>query len=321
MKILLSIIIPVYNVEKYISRCLDSIFNQGVDESLLEVIVVNDGTPDRSVSIIESYISAHKNCTLLNQQNKGLSAARNLGFEVAKGDYLWFVDSDDWLRDNSLAEVIEYIINLKFDVLSSALMYCYDDQQKNHLEKIIKKDCFVSSYIYKFNYSVGASQRYIIKRDFLKQHNLKFYPGIYHEDGEFGPRLIYFAKKVLVISKCLYNYYQRGENSIMSVWTVKNTNDAIFVYQRDKKFAISISENREKDACNYEAFRTLISAFPLSMKKDREISLMYVQYRKQIKKDGLILLFSSIPFRKKILVLLYVLCPRLFQKFVKFVRQ
>ncbi len=120
-----SIIIPVYNVEKYIKKCLDSVFSQ--TDKDFEVIVVNDGTKDNSMDIVKKY-----DVKIINQKNQGLSAARNLGFEVAKGDYLWFVDSDDWLRDNSLAEVIEYIINLKFDVLSSALMYCYDDQQKNH---------------------------------------------------------------------------------------------------------------------------------------------------------------------------------------------
>ena len=87
----LSIVIPVYNVEDYIRGTLDSIYNQKVDEQCFEVIVVNDGTPDNSMKIVKEFAATHQNLTIINQENQGLSAARNAGIKVAKGVYIWVV--------------------------------------------------------------------------------------------------------------------------------------------------------------------------------------------------------------------------------------
>ena len=98
----LSIIVPVYNVEKYIRPCLESIFFQGLNEKDYEVIVVNDGTRDRSMEVVDSFQTAHSNMTIIHQENQGLSIARNTGMKHAKGDYIAFLDSDDILAKNSL---------------------------------------------------------------------------------------------------------------------------------------------------------------------------------------------------------------------------
>ena len=98
----LSIIIPVYNVEKYIRPCMESIFRQGLDEDDYEVIIVNDGTPDKSMEVIEDIIAAHANITVINQKNLSLSVARNNGIAAAKGEYILMPDSDDFLIENSL---------------------------------------------------------------------------------------------------------------------------------------------------------------------------------------------------------------------------
>ena len=97
----LSIVIPIYNVEKYIDRCLNSIFSQDVSPENLEVICVNDGPPENSMQIVNCYANKYANLHIVNQQNQGLSVARNGGMAIAKGDYLWFVDSDDYVTDNS----------------------------------------------------------------------------------------------------------------------------------------------------------------------------------------------------------------------------
>ena len=102
----LSIIVPVYNVEKYIRLCMESIFKQGLDENDYEVIIVNDGTPDKSMEMITDIIVAHQNIHVINQENQGLSVARNNGIAAAKGEYIQFLDSDDLLIDNSLPYLI-----------------------------------------------------------------------------------------------------------------------------------------------------------------------------------------------------------------------
>ena len=109
----LSIIVPIYNVEKYIRMCLESFFRQEMDEETFEVILVNDGTPDKSMEVISDIIEAHQNIHVINQENQGLSMARNNGMEIATGEYILFVDSDDLLIDNSLSFLLSHALTSK----------------------------------------------------------------------------------------------------------------------------------------------------------------------------------------------------------------
>ena len=113
----LSIILPVYNVERYIKPCLESIFKQGLDEDDYEVIIVNDGTEDRSMEVIEDIIAAHSNITVINQKNLSLSVARNNGIAEAKGEYILMPDSDDLLIENSLKPLLDKALETKADLV------------------------------------------------------------------------------------------------------------------------------------------------------------------------------------------------------------
>lgn len=312
---LLSIIIPVYNVEKYIARCLDSIYNQEADESLFEVIAVNDGSPDKSPEILEQYKAVHQNLIIHTKENGGLSSARNRGLELATGRYVWFVDSDDWITKDSLKTVFE-TIEKSYDVISTTLIYSYDDERKNRPERIIKYDKMVSPDDYILNYSLGASQRYIIKKTFLDKHKIQFYPGIYHEDGEFGPRLIATCDKVCVLAKPVYYYYQRESGSIMSSWKVKNSKDAIFISQKTLEYANSISNPKVRDSVIYAAFRTLMFAFSCNKCKDNtEIAHLYNDTKPLIRKMAYkALLIHGIGCKKRILVLASIISPNLYFK-------
>ena len=114
---LLSIIVPVYNVEKYIRSCMESIFRQNMDENVFEVIIVNDGTEDRSMEVIQDIINEHSNITVINQENLSLSVARNNGIAKAKGEYILMPDSDDLLIDDSLSLLLEKAIESKADLV------------------------------------------------------------------------------------------------------------------------------------------------------------------------------------------------------------
>ena len=259
MSIDLSIIIPVYNVEKYIARCLDSIFNQKIDESCFEVIVVNDGTPDNSMQIVDSYVAKHRNLIVINQENQGLSVARNVGLAKAVGDYVWFVDSDDWLTDKSLSIVLSYV-NKGFNLYSSQLIRIWEDG------KILKRSfpenvSCVSRIQYIKKFPAGAIQRFIIKRSLLADNGLLFYKGIYHEDAEFAPRLVFYAQTICLIREHIYYYAQR-ENSIMTSWKMKNTQDYFFVSQRCFDFAKAIDDCEYKVCCKVFGLKVLLRAFP-----------------------------------------------------------
>ena len=170
--LLLSIIIPVYKVEKYIKRCLDSIYNQRVEEHCFETIVVNDGSPDNSGAIVRQYMAEHINCRLINQENQGLSVARNTGLDHAKGEYIWFVDSDDWLTKDSLSIVLDTIISYpKIDVFATVLMMQYEKKDKAKVE-YVPNPKVKSGRDYMFrnnNANRGACQRYVFKKAFLER--------------------------------------------------------------------------------------------------------------------------------------------------------
>lgn len=123
---LLSIIIPVYKVEKYLRKCLDSCVNQDIPKDQYEIIAVNDGSPDNCQSILEEYEREYDNVRILKQENQGLSKARNNGLDIAKGDYVWFVDSDDWIEENCLSEIIAKLDNSP-DILQIQYCNAYDN--------------------------------------------------------------------------------------------------------------------------------------------------------------------------------------------------
>ncbi len=115
--IILSIIIPVYNVEKYIRTCLESVYKQGINDENFEVIIINDGTKDRSIQIIKDIISQHNNIIVYNQENQGISSTRNKGIELARGKYIFMLDSDDLLVENSLSIIMDKALSSKYDLI------------------------------------------------------------------------------------------------------------------------------------------------------------------------------------------------------------
>ena len=140
----LSIIIPVYKVEKYIRDTLQSIYRQQYDENLFEVIVINDGTPDDSMRIVAEFTNKHANLHIINQKNQGLSCARNAGLKIAQGEYVWFVDSDDTVTEESIGKVIECIERSKADVIGFSILKVSEANRVSEVESAIWNDIVVS---------------------------------------------------------------------------------------------------------------------------------------------------------------------------------
>lgn len=314
----LSIIIPVYNVEEYISRCLDSIYTQNIDEKYFEVITVDDGTKDNSVEIIKRYQEKHKNLILFSQENTGLSGARNAGLKLASGEYIWFVDSDDWLTDKAL-ETVFNVIERKYDVISTTLIYSYDDSTSNYPERTLNCDKFIEPSDYILNYSLGASQRYIIKHEYLLKHKLVFFTGILHEDGEFGPRLVAHCNYIYLLAQPVYHYYQRATGSIMSSWKLKNSEDLIKISKMTQELAGTISDKKIRDSIIYASFRTAMYAFKGKKKKEnKEIKLLYKKTIPFLRETAFKAIFAKgIGVNKRILALASILSPALYYKLKK----
>ena len=217
----LSIIIPMYNVELYIEKCLLSCLNQGIPHTDYEIIVVNDGSPDGSLGIAERIAATVDNVFVVSQENGGLSAARNKGLSLAKGEYVWFVDSDDWIEANCLASIIELcdgvdFIAISFNKVWSNRQEYYHVSKADYGKELLKKSI------------QQPAQFYILRREFLRANNLQFMEGVFHEDMEFTPRMAYKANRIHTMQDCVYNYLKR-ENSIMTTPNPKRAFDLIKV--------------------------------------------------------------------------------------------
>ena len=235
----LSIIIPIYNVEPYIGRCIESILSQ-ITESVdsVEVIMVNDGTQDGSMDIVKLQISGSPFVTVINQENKGLSCARNAGLDLAKGKYVWFVDSDDWLLPEAVSRVIDVVRRCDgVDMIATRLLHHDEATGRESAENFPSMSARTGrEYMFAGNLK-GASQRYILRRQFLLDNNLRFLPGVYHEDGDFGIRMTYLAQSCYVLPDPVYVYRLRKTGSIMSSSKQKMNTDLVAIYQGLVKFA------------------------------------------------------------------------------------
>ena len=225
----ISLVIPVYNVEKYLARCLDSCLHQDLAADEYEIIVVNDGSPDGSKVIAEKYASEYANIKLYNQENGGLSVARNNGLEKAQGEYVWFVDSDDWIEEKCLAGIVEKMDIQNLDMLQIGYMEAYDNGNIIKSPRGLFEGCMTGCEAMKAQYIPAPAQFTIYRRNFLERFTLLFYPRIYHEDAEFKPRALFFAQRFASLNKHVYYYYQRPQGSIMSSYSVKRGRDVLTV--------------------------------------------------------------------------------------------
>lgn len=229
----LSIIVPVYNVEKYIHACMESIFRQGMDDKVFEVIIVNDGTQDRSMEVIQDIISQHDNITVINQENLSLSVARNNGIAVAKGEYILMPDSDDLLIDNSLLILLEKALESKADLVVADFLEMTDEEIKR-LDNVAQKYLKVKEktgeqmFLEDLNPRQCYVWRTLYRRAFIQENNLTFIPGVRYQDVPFTHECYLRAKKCLRVSRLL-NVYRKGHASATYSFNKKKAHDLITV--------------------------------------------------------------------------------------------
>lgn len=215
----ISIIIPVYNTEKYLRKCLESVVNQTLKD--IEIICVNDGSTDNSLKILEEFARLDKRIILKSQKNKGQAFARNLGLDIAKGEYIGFVDSDDWIDLDYFEKMYAAAKKHNADLTCCSIKRIYPFKQSWRI-KVIKEEVF-DSVEEKYNFAQVPKQCYpvnkIFKRSELLKHNLRFPEGRYFEDIAFTMRALFYLEKMVTVPNITY-WYWANMNS-----TVKNKND------------------------------------------------------------------------------------------------
>lgn len=214
----LSFIVPIYGVEQYLQKCVDSLLAQDLASSEYEIILVDDGSPDTCPQICDDYATAHKNIRVVHRENGGLSAARNSGIKAAKGKYVCFVDSDDYWEPNVLKGLMEQIDREQLDVLRFNFRNVNERYEEFHPNKAPKRDIDYSETVTDgedfLNNRLGPmcyAVMFVIKREFLK--DCMFKEGIYFEDTEWTPRMLLKAQRVASTETVVYNYFWR-EGSI-----------------------------------------------------------------------------------------------------------
>lgn len=233
----LSIIVPVYQVERYIRPCMESLFKQGLEEKRFEVIIVNDGTKDRSMGMIADIIQQHSNITIINHpKNLSLSVARNTGIATAKGEYILMPDSDDLLIDNSLSALLDIALETQVDLVVADYLsindedvdnfpgvvqgaFSYQEKTGSHLflEDLIPHHCYVWRTLY--------------RRSFLLHHHICFVPGINYQDVPFTHEC-YLKARRCIKANWLFYIYRRGRSGASTTY---------FSVEKARSFSIAIA--------------------------------------------------------------------------------
>lgn len=211
----LSIIVPVYNVEKYLERCVNSLLHQDIDKSEYEIILVNDGSTDRSYEIAESLKTKNDNIVLLTQKNQGQSVARNIGMDVAKGRYIMFVDSDDYIECNVLEKLVETSDGNSLDLCFFKNVFdCADGHQEERKSLGFEDNViYDGEYIVLHGMEVSVIWLNIYSTEFLRSSKVRFYEGIVHQDVEFDYKLYPLAKRVMFTDMVVYHYCINAEST------------------------------------------------------------------------------------------------------------
>lgn len=311
----LSIVIPAYNVEQYIGNCLDSIFSQQIETDRLEVIVVNDGSKDKTEDIIKQYASKHPNLIYISQENQGQSVARNNGLNHATGDLIWYVDSDDATTENSIQTIFSYFEKypnadfltfdrIHYDLSDGTKKYC-----KSWSEKYWGWNLKNRNNIYEKPFSgIDAHKRlmasvpwfHVFKRDFLIKNNLFFTPNLINEDDEISMRYYFFAKEVRYIPFAHYVYSAMRPGSLTTADfnnNIRKNVDRLKTIETweifEKKYARTKKEHQYVNAfIHYKCILMFLANYKIEKPQS-----IFEQNKKMLKKKMTKTYFKSTSFR------------------------
>lgn len=249
----ISIIVPVYNVEKYIKRCLDSLIKQAWDS--YEIIVVNDGCTDNSMEYVYKLQKTDTRIIICNRKNGGQSAARNTGLQCTRGEYIFFCDSDDEIKENCLKKIYEEAKSKDLDMLLFDGDCICDIERENKIinpyvrsnigEEVMTGREMLSELLNKKGYSASPCL-YLIKREVILRKNLQFYEGIIHEDELFTPIALLKSNRVVHKRWKIYIRHIRENSTMTGSGIVKKMQGLTTVISELMQFANTESKVKEE---------------------------------------------------------------------------
>lgn len=249
-EVFLSVIVPIYRVEKYLRECIDSILEQSYKD--IELILVDDGSDDSCPQICDDCAETDSRIKVIHKENGGLSSARNAGMMIAKGKYVWFVDADDWIEDDCVNSIRDKIQKYLPDILMFDADIVNETNQDFHRTnymrkgKIIPDVLFAGKELFQKYYLKDAYRSSvclnIFSQQYLKKHHLTFLENYAHEDEDFTFRAIVLAEKVLYIDKNFYIRRYRDNSLMTSIFHEKQISDFLQIMKNNTKFVAYIED-------------------------------------------------------------------------------
>lgn len=316
MDIRISIIIPAYNAQKYIERCLQSLSAQDMPVENYEAIVINDGSTDNTQKLLDILCEQHSFVRYVSTPNRGLSASRNRGVKEATGKYLLFLDADDSIIPNCLQAIYQEMSGYQLDMMLMNYQYILPSgihrQGGYHIDRNDERIVPGRQFLIRENYP-PMIPLYAYRRSFIIENNLSFL-SIGHEDEEFTPRAIYMAKRIKYYPLTFYNYFQ-NEESFMHTYKENNFYDMLTAMGSLNRFKLE-HENDPKiiSYFNNHIANRVIMIFKRSIRDGHSIQKELVQ---KIKEEGLYPLRSK---KTSFYIQLFNYSPRLFEKYYRFIK-
>lgn len=232
----LSIVIPIYNAERYLKRCIESTINN--DEEEIEIILINDGSKDNSEKICQEFTKKDKRIKYIFTENKGCSSARNLGIDLSVGEYIWFIDSDDFIEKNAIKNILE-------EIKKEPEIIIFGTRQKeirDEIDRIIlPKEESKNEFVYNQTELFNPPWNKIYKKEIIKSNKIYFLKNCHMgEDMVFNFKYFYYINKINFIKKYLYNYWLEDgvSYSLEKRIEIFKSFDEIFEFYRNKNFEI-----------------------------------------------------------------------------------
>lgn len=274
----LSIIVPVYNVERYLEECVVSLYQQDIPVDDYEVILINDGSTDGSYDLAKRLTSTYKNIRLFSQENQGQSVARNKGLDVAKGKYIMFVDSDDGLFSNVLGKLISIAEINKLDVCAYRIKY-FDENDKAHngsIQPFPVDKVYDGRYAVTHGADIGAVWLNLYSSKMLERYHLRFLEGIYHQDVDFNLRMYAYADRMMFTETVAYNYrYVPGSSTRKpnKKRQMKLINDDLTVVRHIRDFSEADERGRALRGFYTKHGNSLLVSCLMSILKEKNFSI------------------------------------------------
>ena len=283
MAMILSIVVPVYNVEQYLPKCLESLLDQDLSKDEYEIVLVDDGSTDGGGAICDEFALKEENVKVVHQKNQGLSVARNVGTQVAEGKYIQYVDSDDYLHPDVLKGLVSLMEEHGLDVLRYGFRrvsergsvpekgnapFRLKDTRIWDGKDFLLKELWFSCYAWQF----------IIRRELLEVHHLQFKPGIIFEDTEWTPRMLSVSRRVASTDAVVY-YYLIRKGSITNSAVEKRIKGQLFLIDELRNQASTMEDPRWHQGMISHMVVTIVSTISKSLYPQRNVYLKELKDR------------------------------------------